>query len=95
MVVAPVVDQAASTSTVSEFTTATTLTGVPVGSSAPDRHRLVLDGAVLQHQVDLAGAGLRGGDAQVDGAGAAERALDAGRAVVLQLRDHLHHHATA
>src|SRR5262249_18994727 len=39
--------------------------------------RLVLDDAVLQFQVDLAGAGLVAGDRQVDGAGVADGAVDA------------------
>src|SRR5262249_5532468 len=38
---------------------------------------LVLDGAVLEHEGDLAGAGFAAGDLEVDGAAVADRPVDA------------------
>src|SRR5579864_592680 len=40
----------------------------PGGEVVPVGDGLVLDGAVLQHQCDLAGAGAAAGDLEVDGA---------------------------
>ena len=66
--------------------------GCPGGELRPGGDRPVLDRAVLEGQVDLAGAGLRPGDAEVDRAGAADRPVDPGGAVGLQSLERPHRH---